>query len=220
MALLLFACTEPLVAHPGLAVQSEQLDEALSDQPENADLLIRRGDIHRREGNFAAAEQDFAAARLLDPANPELDFFQGRLLLDMGRAEEADAMLGHWIEHHPESASAWAVRGDARMQMEQPLAAAEAYAQAIALSERPSPGVYLLQADALRQAGPEHRQHAFAVIDSALEKFPTEVSLLGLGVDLALESGQPDLAHKYFERVPTAVRKLPQWQARQLQLTP
>jgi tetratricopeptide (TPR) repeat protein len=220
MALFLFGWTGPLAAHPELTVQTEQLDEALSDQPENPELLIRRGDIHRREGNFVAAEQDFASARLLEPANPELDFYQGRLLLDMGRPEEADGLLGHWLDYHPESATAWALRGDARMQMNQPLAAAEAYTQAIALSDTPSPGIYLLQANALRQAGPEHRQQAFSAIDSALEKFPTEVSLLGLGVDMALESGQPELAQKYFERVATAIRKLPPWQARAAQLSP
>lgn len=210
----------PAAAHPELAVQSAELDQALNEQPVNPELLIRRGDIHRREGHFAEAEQDFAAARLLEPDNPELDFYQGRLLLDMGQAEEADALLSRWLAAHPEQATAWLLRGDARMQMNQPLAAAEAYAHAIGLSERPSPGVYLLQANALQVAGPAHWQQALSVIDSALEKFPLEVSLLGLGMDIALASGLRDLAGSYFERVPTAVRALPQWQARASRLTP
>lgn len=217
-SLLCFAAAA--VAHPELATQSAQLDDALEEQPASVDLLIRRGDIYRREGNFPAAAEDFSAARQLQPDNPELDFYQGRLLLDMGRAEEADELLSRWITTHPEQATAWSLRGDARMQMNQPLAAAEAYAQAIRLSDRPSPGVYLLQASALHQAGVSHWQKALAVIDSALEKFPLEVSLLGLGMDIALESGQIDLAREYFERVPTAVRALPQWQVRAASLTP
>jgi predicted Zn-dependent protease len=217
---LLLGCAGSAVAHPDLATQSEHLDHALNAQPENAELLIRRGDIYRREGKFAAAEQDFAAARLLEPDNPELDFFQGRLLLDMGQPEQADELLSRWTSHHPDQPTAWLLRGDARMQMKQPLAAAEAYTQAIALSERPSPGVYLQQASALHLAGQAYWQQALAAVNSGLEKFPLEVSLLGLGMDIALESARPDLARSYFERVPIAVQALPQWQLRASQLAP
>jgi len=218
--MLLLCFTAVSAAHPELAVQSEQLDHELSEQPASAELLIRRGDIHRREGNYAAAEQDFSAARQLEPDNPDLDFYQARLLLDMGSAEEADVLLGRWITLHPDQPTAWSLRGDARMQMNQPVAAAEAYARAIELSERASPGVYLQQANALHAAGPSHWQQALSVINSGLEKFPLEVSLLGLGTDIALDSAQPDLAEDYFERVPTKVRALPQWQARAARLSP
>lgn len=199
-------------------MQSEQLDQALKEQPASTELLIRRGDINRREGNFAAAEQDLAAARQLEPDNPELDFYQGRLLLDMGQAEQAEELLSRGIALHPGRATAWSMRGDARMQMNRPVAAAEDYAQAIGLSERPSPSVYLQQANALYVAGPEYWPQALAVIDSALERFPYEVSLLGLGTDIALESDQPDLAREYFKHVPAAVLALPQWQARAARL--
>lgn len=218
--MLLLWCTTAALAHPELAAQSEQLDRALKEQPTSIRLLIRRGDIYRREGNFPAAAQDFSAARKLEPDNPELDFYQGRLLLDMGRPQEADELLSHWISHHPDNATARLLRGDARMQLNQPVAAAEDYAHAIGLSERPSPGVYLLQANALQVAGQDYWQQALSVINAGLEKFPLEVSLLGLGMDIALESGQADLARKYFERVPTAVRALPQWQARAASLPP
>ncbi len=220
IAMLLLCFAADAAAHPQLAAQSAQLDHELSEQPASAGLLIRRGDIHRREGDFAAAEQDFSAARQLEPDNPELDYYQARLLLDMGSAKQADELLSRWMVQHPDRPTAWALRGDARLQMNQPVAAAEDYARAIEMSERPSPGVYLQQANALHVAGPTHWQQAITVINSGLEKFPLEVSLLGLGMDIALESGFLQLAQDYFERVPTKVRALPQWQAREARLSP
>jgi hypothetical protein len=51
-------------------------------------------------------------------------------------------------------------------------------------------------------------------VDSGLERFPVEVSLLGLGTDIALSVDRADTAASYFEPLPAALRKLPQWQTR------
>ena len=209
-----WAATDPVSAHPELPVQIEHLDSQLAATPEDVDLLVRRGDIKRREGDFAGARADLAAARVLDPERADLDYYQGRLVLSEGDAAAADRLFGHYLEHRPDHASAWALRGEARVQLARFDEAARDYGQAIARSARPAPVLFVEQAQALRAAGIDHATEALEAVDRGLERFPTEVSLLGLATDLALDSGQTDRAQRYLERVPAPVRALPRWQAR------
>ena len=69
----------PVWGHPELQAQIELLDIEVQQQPGNAELLIKRGDLYRREQDYAAAQTNFDAARELQPDNSRLDFFQGRL---------------------------------------------------------------------------------------------------------------------------------------------
>jgi tetratricopeptide (TPR) repeat protein len=211
---LIWAAPGTLAAHPELPAQIEQLDGQLAATPDDVDLLLRRGDLKRRENDFAGARADFAAARALDPQRAELDFYEGRLALSLGDGATAERLLGHYLEHRPQQASAWVLRAEARVQQGRFVEGAEDYGQAIALSARPAPVLFVEQAQALRAAGIDHAPAALAAVDRGLERFPAEVSLLGLAADLALEQGQGTRARGYLERVPEPVRALPRWQDR------
>ena len=201
-------------AHPPVSDQIGQLDSRIAATPADVDALLRRGDLYRREGNFDHARADFAAARAADPSRQELDYFDGRLALDAGDPGSADKLLGHYLQHHPEHAAAWMVRGDARLALGRPLEAAGDYGEAIERAARATPALFQLQASALKQAGPDYFDAALDVVDAGLERFGIELSLLGLGTDVALAAGQTQRARQYFDHVPPAVQALPQWQAR------
>lgn len=204
----------PAIAHPPLSGQIEQLDDRIDATPADADALLRRGDLYRREGDFDRARADFAAARAADPARPELDYFEGRLALDAGDPGLADKLLGHYLQRRPEHAAAWMIRGDARLALGRPLEAAGDYGEAVERAARATPALFQLQASALKQAGPDYFDAALDVVDAGLERFGIELSLLGLGTDVALDAGRTQRAQQYFNRVPPAVQALPQWQAR------
>ena len=212
------AAINPVAAHPELLSQIEQLDIEITAQPGDAGLLVRRGELYRREGDFTAAAQDFKAARELQPEFPDLDLYAGRLALETGDAAGAEQLLGAYLGRQPGNASAWKLRGNARLMLQQPLKAAQDYGQAIENSKSPTPTLYMQQAKALQSAGPEHANEALQVIDQGLARFPREISLLGLGMDISLERGALQKARGYFSVVPQPVRQLPQWQARQATL--
>lgn len=204
----------PAWGHPDLMLQIEVLTAKLQLQPAEAELLVQRGDLYRRHEDFTAAAEDFTAARNIQPDFPTLDYYQGRLFLEMGDAGLAEALLSRYLVSHADHAAAWALLGQARLSLGQAEAAAADYQQAINRSEKPSPSLYRLQVVALVTAGPSHRESAREVVDTGLDHFPLEVSLLGLGTDIALAENAPEVAAGYIETLPHSIRKLARWQSR------
>ena len=216
LAILVLIATHasPLWPHSDLLLQIEELNAEIALQPNNAELLIKRGDLNRRHQDYAAAGRDFEAARQVNPALPMMDFYQGRLLLETGDWPAAVRILSRYLEAHPEHAGAWLLRGEARMKLHRPLPAAGDFGQAINLSERPSPELYVFQSLALVDSGSDHWDEARQIVEAALKQFPGEVSLLGLGTDIALAQNRPGEAERYLATLPEALTRLPQWQRR------
>jgi predicted Zn-dependent protease len=215
-ALLLagLALSGPAGAHPDLLEQIALLDRQIAQQPGNAVLRVTRGDLHRRHGDLAAAEQDFAAARRIQPDYDTLDLQQARLLLDRGDAAGAERLLTQELAAHPERAVAWNLRGRANMALGQPVPAAGDFEQAIRRSPAPSPALFREQALALAAAGPALWAAARRALDAALLLHPQDPALLGLASDIALAQGQPEAARALIGRVPEALHALPRWTAR------
>ena len=210
---LLAGFTAQAVPHPELLAQIEILSERLRAEPENERLLLQRGDLYRRHQDYTAAERDLAAARRLTPDAPLLDFYEGRLRLDMGDAADAALLLERYLSHEPAHAIAWRLRGEALAAAGEYAKAAVSFESAIRFSAHPGPGLFQWQVLALLAAripGPE----VSAVIDAGLERFGPEVTLLGLGVDLALSEKETGKAQAYLALLPEGLARLPAWRDR------
>lgn len=212
--MLLSVLSPGVTGHPDILAQIENLDEQLADKPGDARLLVKRGDLNRRHQDYQAARIDFAAARRADPGYPELDFFEGRLNLESNDPLRAVELLGRYLATAPENANAWVLRADGWLALGQTAAAADDLAEGIRHSEHPSPELFRRLALALFDTG-EHRWHdADIVIRTALDRFPTDISLRALGVDIALARQDPVGAASYMKPLPPAVLQLPQWRER------
>lgn len=88
----------------------DALGKAIAAAPENAALHLSRGDLHRRHGDWAVAEKDFAQAEKLDPALFGVDLARGQMLADAGRDAGAKAALDRFIARHPGSAPGYLAR--------------------------------------------------------------------------------------------------------------
>jgi len=213
-----------LNGHPDLLVQIETLDsrileEQRKEEPDDAGLLLKRADLYRRHGDYEAALRDIEAARRSDPAlddpGPDtLEFIEGRILLDSGRPEAALRSFNRYLADNPEQPKALKLRAEASLALGRWEDAAADFSRAIDHAPKPSPALYRQYALALAAAGEERWPEARAVIDRGLSHFPLEVSLLGLGADIALAQDQPAAARAYIAILPPALRELPQWQAR------
>ena len=73
------------VAHPEIDSQIARLDAEIADRPQEPELYLRRGELHRIHRSWAAAEADFLAARKIDAGLAAVDFHLGRLQLETGR---------------------------------------------------------------------------------------------------------------------------------------
>jgi tetratricopeptide (TPR) repeat protein len=216
LAALIFcaALTSPTLAHTDLELQIEALGEQIAVDPGNPELLARRGDLYRRHQNYQAAAIDFDTARNSQIDYPLLNFYEGRLLVEVGDGAGAERLLSHYVASHPEHGVAWVLRGKANMQLMQTEAAAQYFTQAIQTSDRPSPELYRLYVLSLAAAGGSGVETALQAVDAGLERFSMEMSLLGLGFDIALASNMQAKAASYLDRLPQPLQRLPQWAAR------
>jgi tetratricopeptide (TPR) repeat protein len=214
-ALILFT-TLPVsgICHPDLELQIEVLDARIQAGEVNARLLIKRGDLYRLHKNFPAAARDFAAARQLSPDNSLIDFYEGRLQLESGHPEAAERHLALYLTAEPQHARAWMLRGEANILLGNPVNAAKYFKQAIQTAKSPSPGLYRLLILSRVAIGETAWGAAADAADSGLARFGIEVSLLGLGTDIALARNQPDEARRYLGLLPDALQKMPQWDER------
>lgn len=201
--------------HPDLLLQIAELDEDLSRTPADTSLLVQRGDLYRRHGDYESAKRDFDAARALQSAPGEVDFLEGKLALESGNPDRAAELLNRYLVQHPQHAAGWLVMGDIEGTRGDSMAAAQNYAMALARSARPTPDLYMRQARSLANAGSDHAGEAMVVLNLGLEQFPQDVSLLGLATDISLDRGDSEEAARFINSLPQAIRKLPQWKHRE-----
>ena len=119
------------LGHPDLVLQIEALDKQIASDPENAELLCKRGDLHRRHQDFEAAANDFRAARATEPNYAPIDFLEGELMLDVGKPELAEHLLSRYLVTRPGHAFAWVLRGKAFIRLGKPEMAANDFTTAI-----------------------------------------------------------------------------------------
>jgi tetratricopeptide (TPR) repeat protein len=89
-----------------------------------------------KAGNLAQAEVAFDQALKLDPTHQKSWLNSARVLLDLGRTDEALERVQTALEHDSASGEAWRVLGRAQVELGDADEAVEAYRHAIALDER------------------------------------------------------------------------------------
>jgi predicted Zn-dependent protease len=212
--LWLAAVSTPVEAHPDLLGQIEALTTQIEANPDNAELLVKRSDLYRRHEDYAASAIDIAGARKLAPDNTLIDFYEGRMLYESGDPAGAEGLIAQYLVNHPRHVEAWVLRGNANTRLRQPEAASNYYAMALLIGDKPSPEVYRLNILSLTASGESTWVRARQLVDDGLQNFPAEVTLLGLGTDIALAVNRPRDAAEYLSVLPDALLELPEWQER------
>lgn len=210
----MLVCPLAVFSHPEIQSQIDFLSAQLQQEPGDPALLMQRADLYRRHGDFDSAQHDLAAAARAEPVPAELSFYEGRVQLDSGQPAAAEQSFSRHLTIIPLHAKAYVLRAEARSAQGRMEQAAQDYGQAIELSEAPAPELYRLAASCLVRAGDSRWPAAKKVLDSGLERYPREGSLLGLAVDIALAQDDPQGAGVLLSRLPQALLRLPQWQER------
>lgn len=204
-----------LAAHPDLLLQIDSLTLQIElDRGSNPELYLKRGDLYRRHGQWENASLEFHQVRSLDPGHALIDWFEGRMRVEAGQWHDGKTLLSRFLAAHPGHAGAHRFRAAAWWKLGDPAAAAGDYEQAISNSERPSPSLYRSLVITQFASGADYYPAAVATVDAALHRFPVELSLLGLAVDLALERPDTGAATVYMSWLPARLAGLNQWQFR------
>ena len=212
--LILLVLALPCPAHTDLQLQIDKLTHDLSSDPANTDLLMKRGDLHRRHQDWGLAHDDFARVRQIDPGHPYIDWFAGRLEVEAGEPQKGIALLDEFLKHKPQHVIALQNRAQGYLLLSQPLPAANDYRAVIQHSKTPGPELYRACASAYLAAGETYYEQAMDIVRQGLMRIPGEISLTGLGTDISLARADLDTAQTLIDSLPGPVMGLSQWKVR------
>ena len=202
------------MAHPDLERQIADVTAQIAVSPQDADLFLRRGELHRIHRDWPAAEADFKHARELEPRLVKVDFHLGTVALEAGRPKDAKKLLDRFLAREPDHALGLVTRARALVELGEPLAAVKDYTRALAHDEAPDPAYYLERARALESAGRDHLTAAVAGLDEGLARLGQPITLALLAIDLDVERGAYDPALARVDRLAAEASRKESWLVR------
>src|SRR6266550_708067 len=84
LCLLVLAIGLPVsaLAHGDLHLQIEEVTKRITLEPKNAELYLKRGELHRAHQDWDAAQADYDFAFALSPKLEVIDLAKGKMFLD------------------------------------------------------------------------------------------------------------------------------------------
>src|SRR5437016_11278382 len=109
VAVLLAFCwsswsTARAAAHGAIDEQIATLASQIEEDPQNAALHLKRGELHSYHRDWDAAMADYERAAQLDPTLAGVDLARGKTLLHAGSPARANRGLDRCLAEHPEQA--------------------------------------------------------------------------------------------------------------------
>lgn len=199
------AMVSPAWAHRPLDEQIRDVTLRLQSSPRDASLLLKRGELHRAQGEWGAAERDYVAARAIDPSLDAVDLCFGTMLLQSGsRLPEARSVLDRFLTKRPGHSDGLVTRARVRAKLGDHEGAVRDYDAAIASfapPARPQPEHYLERADELAALGDARLDEAVRGLDEGLARLGEPITLQMRAIDLDVARGRHDAALARVDRI-------------------
>jgi len=204
-------CPSSAKAHGPIDAQIARVTRLLEQAPHDAELYLKRGELHRVHGDFEAALLDYDRARKEAPDLFVLDLVRGQTLLEAGRPAEANKHLDRFLETSPGHVDARVCRAEARVLLGERLSAVEDYTRALEVDSVKAIEIYVARARALEAEGPQYYERALAGLDEGIERFGSLLLLLLPAIDLELACGRIERALERIDRVEAESARKEKW---------
>jgi predicted Zn-dependent protease len=212
-ALLLALCTSAF-AHGDLHLQIVALTADIAKDPKNAELHLRRAELHRAHQDWDSAYADYERVNVLDPKMTVVDLGRGKMFLEANWPHAARITLDRFLARHTNSVEGFATRARALVKLNERVAAAKDYTAAINFSKEQRPELFLERAQALTAEGKEHFEEALAGLDEGIKKLGPLVTLQLYAIDVEIRQGRHDTALRRLEGVAAQSPRKETWLAR------
>jgi tetratricopeptide (TPR) repeat protein len=203
-----------LRAHGDLHLQITQVTEQLAKDPRNAELYLRRGELHRSHQDWDDAQADYDRAISLDPGLTIVDFTRGRMFLEAGWLNSAKVSLDRFLRQHTNHVEALVTRARTLVKLKQALDAARDYTAAIQRTPSGRPELYIERAQALSAEGETHYAEALRGLDEGIQNLGALVTLQLYAIDLELKRRNFDAALDRLEKISAQSPRKETWLAR------
>lgn len=202
------------LAHGDLHERIEQLDKSIATSPDDYDLYLKRGELHRQHQEWSLAVADFAQVQRLAPRAVDVDYYLGLTWLEAGQPRKALPCLDRYLTAHPDHPQVLLARARARVNLGEHRAAVLDYSRAIDLLAQPTPDLYIEQAGALLAQGDSQLDAAMDVIRQGVRKIGPVVSLVEFAVTTETSHGRYENALAWIGALPANLAAQPRWLAR------
>lgn len=199
-------------AHGDLSEQIAAVTKEIAANPGDARLYIKRGELHRFDGQLAAALADYVEASRIDPFLPEADLGRGRALLDANRAARARDPLVRFLHARPNHAEGRLALARCLAKLGRGTESAAEYTRAIGLFSPPNPDLYVERARVLAAGG--RPADAIRGLDEGIARLGPLVALQDVAIDLEVQRKNWDGALARVERVAASSARRETWLAR------
>lgn len=184
----------------------QPLFDALTDEiaraPE-ADLYVRRGELHRHHQEWDKADADLAAAARLEPKRAIINLLRARVQQEAGSPENALVYLARYLEVAPSDPEGHFLRAEIAASTGNHEVAASHYGEGIRLSASPRADHYLRHAQLLAHT---NGAAALATLEKGLARVGPSLALLEQAIALELAAGDTSAA---LRRIDTALQQVP-----------
>ena len=168
-------------AHQGLDQQIAEVSSWIKDEPGNARLYLRRGELHRIHGERELALRDYSRAQALDPHLSAVDLARGRLYFEAGRYRDARKALDRLVRQEPQSFETAVLRARVFSALRATDEAMAEWEIADSLNETPTPEFFIEWSKAVPDL-----DRAIAVLDRGISLLGPLVTLELAAIDLEL----------------------------------
>jgi predicted Zn-dependent protease len=213
-AVCAIALPNRLQAHGDLHQQITQVTEQLTKDPKNAELYLKRGELHRSHQDWDEAQADYDRAISLDPGLTVIDFTRGRMFLEAGWLNSARVSLDRFLRQHTNHVEALVTRARTLVKLKQPIAAACDYTAAIRQMPTGRPELYIERALALAAEGEAHYTEALRGLDEGIQNLGVLVTLQLYAIDIELKRKNFDAALDRLEKISAQSPRKETWLAR------
>ncbi len=182
------------LAHGDLHEQIQEVSKLLKNDPRNAMLYHKRGELHRAHAEYPEALKDYAEAEKITPSLDVIFLSRGRALYEFTKFNEALGPLNTFLSRQPGHVSARWVRGQVYARLNQREDAEEDFRQAIESGSETSPDQFIERSQNLGQAG--YNEKALIVIKEGIKRLGPLITLEMEALELELSLKDHGAAHQ------------------------
>lgn len=197
-------------AHAGDHQSIAELNGIIKESPGEPSLLVARGALHSRSGQWIEAERDL---RLAEAAGNKYDvaFEFGQLYYRRGEHQKALGYIDTYISVYPRHPAAFLLRARAASEAEQFDLAIASYRTYFSLSTDPQPGEYLVAARLLASIKPAGINNALALLDEGIRKLGLNPQLQRYAMELELRRDDTQSALGRWNSLRDQLGGTPEW---------
>ena len=197
-------------AHAGDHRTIVELDAIIKENPDEPSLLVARGALYSRSGQWEKAERDLSLAEVLGNKG-DVAFEFGQFHYRRGEYQKALAYIDTYIGAHPSHSAAFLLRARAASAAEQFHIASESYQAYFSLAANPQPGEYLAAARLLAGSAPTGIASGLAILDEGISKLGLNPQLQRYAVALELRLNDTEDALDRWYRLKDQLGGTPEW---------